>query len=250
MAKSMTVLAIAILLGLGVIFARSSAQQESKSGQQHKLKIDRKAESRRVYKGQGNQHSRKIPETAAKATGDIKTEIEIGLPMLDPSARPSTVHDRLRKRGCDADAIVIATVKSGDSFLTEDESFLYTNHKVTVEDVLKDNSASPLHTDSTITVTRTGGMITLNGKRVVAIDKSGLPLQLKKQYLLFLTYLPERDAYVADNLSYLLVNDKIIKTTTGQVYPEEETGSNATALIELTRNANSYPCPATEGGSQ
>ena len=66
MAKSITVLAIAMLLGLGVIFARSSTQQEAKSSQQHKIKRDRKAESRRVYKGRGN-NSMTIAEAGLKA---------------------------------------------------------------------------------------------------------------------------------------------------------------------------------------
>lgn len=249
MAKSITVLAIAMLLGLGVIFTRSSAQQESNLAAQHKLKKDRKDESRSVYKGRGH-NAKKLTEAAAEATGDIGTTIEPGLPSVDPFARPFTINDHLRKRGCDADAIVIATIKSGDSFLTEDETFLYTNHKVTVEDVLKDNPASPLHTGSTATVTRTGGTITLSGKRVTAVYQAALPFQINKRYLLFLTYLPERESYVADNLSYLLENEKLVKTTKAQGYPEEETGKDSATFIQTTRNAMSYPCPETEGGLQ
>jgi hypothetical protein len=250
MKKSMIVLAVAMLLGLGVMFAHPPAQQESKTSQQHKPRIDKKEQSRRIYKGLGNQYDTKIPEAAAKAKGDIKTEIEIGLPTLDPFATPSTVHDLLKRRGCDADAIVIATVKSEASFLTEDESFLYTNHQLTVEDVLKDNPDSPLRADDTITTTRTGGIITLNGKRVFAVNKSALPLQLNKRYLLFLTYLPERAAYVADNLSYQLTNGKIIKATAGQGYPEEESGKDSATLIETVRDATARPCPNTQRGAQ
>lgn len=250
MKKLMIVLAIVMLLGLGGMFARSSEQQEAKPSQQQKSKVDKKEQSRRVYKGLGNKYQTKISEAVAKLKGDMKLEKEIGLPTLDPFASPSTLYDRLKKRGCDADAIVIATVKSEASFLTEDEAFLYTNHKITIETVLKDNSASPLHIDDTVTVTRTGGTITLYGKKVSAVDKNALPMQLNKRYLLFLTYLPERDAYVADNISYLLENNKIVKTTTEQGYKEEETGSDAAALLQTVRDALAQPCPDTQGGAQ
>ena len=250
MRKSMIVLAIAMMLGLGGLFVRSSKQQESKSSQQQKPQIDKKEQSRTVYKGLGNQYQPKISETVAKWKSDLKLEKEIGLPTLDPFASPSTLSDRLQKRGCDADAIILATIKSEASFLTEDEAFLYTNHKVMIEDVLKDNSASPLRTDDTVTVMRTGGTITLHGKKVSAVDKNALPMQLNKRYLLFLTYLPEKDSYVADNISYLLENNKIVKTTTEQGYKEEETGSDAALLLQKVRAAIAQPCPDTQGGAQ
>lgn len=250
MRKSIVILAIGLVLSLGVMFARSTGQQESKPAQQHRPKIDKKEQSREVYRGLHNPYSEKIPVVAAKSKGDLKTEIEVGLPMLNPFAPSFNLYELLKSRGCDADAVIIATVKSEVSFLTEDETFLYTNHRVRIEDVLKDNSASPIYADNTITVIRSGGTMTLNGKRVIAVNKTALPIRLNKRYLLFLSYLPEKNAYVADNISVLLENNKIVKTTMEQLAKEMESGNDADDFIQSVRSALASQCPDTQGGTQ
>lgn len=245
MKKSVVVLAVSLLFGLGGIYAYSSGLTVKKSAKQQKTQINRRDQSRKVYKGQGNQNSPKIPEQAAKVTGDLRTEIEVGLQTLEPFAPAFNLHDLLKGRSCDADTIVIATVKSEISFLTEDETFLYTNHSVVVDEVIKDNPASSLQTDDKIIVSRSGGTITLNGKKVYAVNKSALPLQPNKRYLLFLTYLPERGTYVADNLSYLLENNKIFKTTAAPLPKPLESKNEADAFIQEVRAAAAQACPNT-----
>jgi hypothetical protein len=250
MKKSMAALAAAVLLGLGGMYAHSSQQQqETKPSRQHPFKGDRKDHSRSVFKGLGNP-GENIPEAVARLKRDLRTVIEVYMPILDPFASPRTVYDWIKERGCEADAVIIATVKTEASFLTEDKSFLYTNHQLAVEDVLKGNPEGPLQAGDAITAARTGGTITLSGRKVSAVNKNALPLQLNKRYLLFLTYLPERGAYVADNLAYQLADGKIIRTTEAQVRPEERSGSDADTLIRTARDATSAPCPYTQGGPQ
>ncbi|HEX8177750.1 MAG TPA: hypothetical protein VF543_21855 [Pyrinomonadaceae bacterium] len=250
MNKSVAVLTIALLFGVGGIYAYSSGLTIKKPTAQQKSPINRKDQSRKIYKGLGNQNDPKIPEAAAKSKGDFRTEIEIGLQTLEPFAPQFNLRDMLKGRSCEADAIVIATIKSETSFLTEDETFLYTNHNVVVNEVIKDNPAATLQADDKIIVSRSGGTITLNGKKVYAVNKSALPLQLNKRYLLFLTYLPERGTYVADNISYLLENNKIFKTTAGPLPKPLESENEAEAFIQGVRIVVNEDCPNTQGGNQ
>ena len=98
---------------------------------------------------------------------------------------------------CAADAIVLGTVKTSASQITEDQNFIFTDYVLLVQQVLKNNSRSPIQQEAEISVTRPGGAVLIGGKPVTAIDDSIPPLRRGKQYLLFLRYLPETDSFAS-----------------------------------------------------
>lgn len=65
--------------------------------------------------------------------------------------------------------------------------------------------------------------------------------------MLFLTFVPEKGLYVADNISYQIKNDKIVKLTEQQLEAELESGKNANSFISSVRAAIAVPCETVGG---
>ncbi len=137
--------------------------------------------------------------TRGKKIKDLISEqgdVEIEAPILDSILRPTPPLDEfLRKQTCDADAVVLGAVKDKTSQLIESGTFIFTDYVVTVQEVLKDNSAAPIQQGGEITVTRLGGAVKLNGHIARATDPSMGPLKVGETYLLYLKFLPETGAY-------------------------------------------------------
>jgi hypothetical protein len=252
MKKSAVLAVLLALAGVMVIYQNYSASATRRRPQnqpRQPTRQDKREQSRAVYKGTGNAHDHKLREVAAQAEGDVRVEIGIGLPAFTPYARAFELREFLRNRACDADAIVVGTVGTQASRLTEDESFIYTDNELKVEDVIKGNSLAAVNVGNSITVMRAGGTLRLSGRTVVAEHKAARPLKVGKRYLLFLTFLPDRGAYVADNISYELDGDKIHKLTGAQLHAELESGNDARRMIEEVRAAGGE-CGDTEGSQQ
>lgn len=250
MKRLLVTASVVILISIGIIIASASktARVNVQTEQQRQQSRQQKKErSRAVYRGQLNPHSDKIPEIAATAKEDVRMEVEIGLISFDPFAKPFNLQSFLRSAACDADAIVLGRVKEQTSRLTEDESFIYTINELDVQTVLKNNSAQLIKPGEVISAVRTGGTIELNGRKVSAVFKGSKPLEPEQTYLLFLTFVPEKGFYVADNISYQIKNDKIIKLTAQQLEPELESGKDASAFTSSVRTAIAAPCEAAGG---
>ena len=249
--KRLVIIALVIATCIGIMIAsaprapRGTVQTEQQRLQKRQ---QRREQSRAVYRGLLNPHSEKIPAIAALAKQDVRIEREIGLPALNPNSNSAfNLQSFLNDRACDADAIVLGVVKEQTSRLTEDESFIYTISQLEVETVLKNNSDQPLRPDEQIRAIRSGGTIKLNGRNVVAVSKASKTLEPGQTYLLFLTFVPEKGLYVANNISYQIKDDKIVKLTEQQLQQELESGNDARAFISSLRAAIAATCD-TSGG--
>lgn len=251
MKKLLVVVLVMIPTCIGIRIASSSKapQRPVQTEQQRQQTRQQKQEqSRAVYRGLLNPHSDKIPEIAATAKEDLRIEKDIGLPVFTPNSKASfNLKDFLSNRACDADAIVVGTVKGRTSSLTEDESFIFTVNELKVETVLKNNSTQAIEPGEVISAIRSGGTIQLNGRKIVAEFKGSKTLEPGQNYLLFLTFIPEKGLYVADNISYQLKNDKIVKLTEQQLDPALESGNNANSFISSVRAAIAVPCETVGG---
>ena len=251
MKKLLVIVLVMIPTCIGIRIASSSKtpQRLVQSEQQRQQTRQQKQEqSRAVYRGLLNPHSDKIPEIAATAKEDLRIEKDIGLPVFTPNSKASfNLKDFLSNRACDADAIVVGTVKGRTSSLTEDESFIFTVNELKVETVLKNNSTQAIEPGEVISAIRSGGTIQLNGRKIVAEFKGSKTLEPGQNYLLFLTFIPEKGLYVADNISYQLKNDKIVKLTEQQLEPALESGNNTQSFISSVRAAIAVPCETVGG---
>jgi hypothetical protein len=241
-------LIIAMCIGIRIASSSKASRQTTQAQQQREQRQQQKKEqSRSIYRGLLNPHSEKIPDIAATAKEDVRLEREIGLPVLNPNPNGFNLQAFLTNRACDADAIVVGTVRGQTSRLTEDESFIYTINDLKVEAVLKNNLALTVKEGEVISAIRSGGTLQVNGRKIVAEFKGAKTFEAGQKYLLFLTYVPEKGLYVADNISYLIKNHKIVKLTEQQLEPALESGNDVEPFISSVRAAAAASCEAVGG---
>lgn len=149
----------------------------------------------RRYNGLGlGRKLTEIPSEKKTRNGDVDVSIVRGpgMPFSSGSEEPNS---EIEKAAWKADAIVIGTIKTKASQLSEDETFVFTDYDISVDQVLKDNPVAPVQAASLITVTAPGGKILLDGRVIQAIDKSLEPFEIGGRYLLFLRFIPETTSY-------------------------------------------------------
>ena len=124
--------------------------------------------------------------------GDVYLVATVGN-VITP--RSFNLKDFLHNLTCQADAVVIGTVKSKASQIIEEGTFVFTDYELTVTDVLKNNPAAPIVPTNIITYTSPGGAVESNGHVIRAVNRSRDPLQIGENYLLYLKFIPETGAY-------------------------------------------------------
>src|SRR5437016_2633445 len=119
----------------GQIQSQSSGTNNASAQRQHETHS-------RLFRGQTVET---IPEMLSKTSGDlhIRYDQPTGFPMapLNPPAYPPYP---LVAFSCTSDVVIVAKAQTSASHLTADERFIYTDWNFTVEQVLKDNSRSPI----------------------------------------------------------------------------------------------------------
>jgi hypothetical protein len=138
----------------------------------------------------------KLSDLAAKATGDVVVAVEEPL-KISTTDEEVTQTPSLQFTVCNPEVIVVGELKSESPQLTEDESFLFTEYQMVVEEVLKNNPLSPARPGASLTVIREGGTGKVNGKTVRAVREGFRPFRVGQRYVLFLRYIPETGAYSA-----------------------------------------------------
>ncbi len=94
-----------------------------------------------------------------------------------------------------SDAVILGTATKRVSAVTEDEAFLFSDYEVVLTEVLKNNSDKPLTIGGTITVTRPGGKVVVDGIIVKAYERGFEALPLNRTLVLFLRHISETDTY-------------------------------------------------------
>lgn len=243
MNKVVILLIILGVVGIGGIYTNFPQQEKTISSSSQATKRSERDHGRMVFKGT-NGSLPNLPKAAANATSDnVSTVIGVGLPVLNPLATPLVFNEYLKRAVCNADAIVIGTIKAQTPYLTDDETFIYTDNEMSVEDLIKNNADAPIQPNGFITVARAGGKLRLNGRNVLTKYEALQFLEIDQKYLLFLSYIPEKREYVANsnNGSFLLEKNKI-NNLTPSTYKEFQSGKDASILINEIRGAVSSTC--------
>jgi len=239
-AKSLIILAlvIAVVTAIATLHGRgqnaSTAQDEPTPIQRGKL-TRRQREHSRLFKnkGVGNIHDLIQKRVAEGESGEINIESLPGTPELSMSGEVAAPSDRLVTNAAQADAVVIGIVSGKTSQLNEAETFVFTDYNVNIVEVLKNNNASPISPNNTITVTRAGGAVQLEGRVVRAVDRTAKPLKVGEKYLLFLRYLPATGAYLASEgpSGFKLEGGKVVTLTEDPSYADFQKGRDVVSFI-------------------
>jgi hypothetical protein len=138
-----------------------------------------------------------------------------------PKLEPELPEVYFGKLAGESDAVISGKVMKKASQITEDDGFIFTDYEVVITKVFKNNAASPLNANATITVTRPGGKVLLDGVVVKARDDAYAPLPLNNHdVILFLKFIPETVAYKAtrDTGSFEL-DGPTLRPLTGSDFP-------------------------------
>lgn len=172
--------------------------------------------------------------------------VSIGLPLVPTIGNlpEVTVSGFLGNLSCNADAVIVGIVKSKTAHLTEDETFVYTEYDFSVEDILKNNSASPIEVNHKIQFTRPGGLIKLDNQLIRVDDKSYPALETKKKYLLFLKFVPSANGYIVSDAKgdFIFENDSFKKLSSLETPKELESKIEPQAFLREVRNSVSADC--------
>lgn len=252
------ILSVLILLTvvMAVVALRGYTQNKSASAENQEatpvqpgVMTEKQKKHSSLYKNSGV--GKKLTEIA-RTDGSAKVIVELPMPVFYPDQPIPTSRQYLKELACKADAIVIGKVESKASQLTEEEDFVFTDYEMSVEEVIKNNPASPIGMNTNITITRPGGIVQVDGRIISSYLAAYKPFEIEKRYITFLSYVPTTNSYSALNSrgSFLLQNDRVTKLTDAKFAgaPENE---DAQSLISELRGVVIVACdPADKGGKR
>ena len=119
-------------------------------------------------------------------------------------------------------AVIICRVSKAQAQLSENRTGVYSEFKIHVESILKNDTKTPLAVDKSAEVVRVGGRVRLpSGKIIVsAVDKQDMP-RVGSKYVLFLTHHSLHGG--EDEDLYILTGYEI---RDGKVYPLDKVSSS------------------------
>lgn len=221
----------------GIFFATPSTNGQKertdeatvvKKGQVTEKEREYSKEYKKLYSYRKGYKLSELSDAAKRNGNGQEIGVSIGEPSIPTVGSPFPVtaqvtpRNFLSKLSCNADAVVLGSVSSKTAHLTEDETFIYTEYEFSIKEVLKNNSASPIEVNSNIQFTRPGGLIKLDNQVIRVEDQSYKPLQLKKEYLLFLKFVPNAAGYLVSGIEgdFVLENNSF-KQLRKTIFSEE-----------------------------
>src|SRR5262249_10706781 len=122
----------------------------------------------------------------------------------------------------------------------EDGDYIFTEYDVSVETVLKNNPAAPVHIEDHLIYVRPGGKVNLNGRDITISEAVYPHLNVGSRYLLFLRYIPSTGAYRNPDISKLIVNMVSIPTyeIVGDKISKHSEAALPKEIAEITESAD------------
>ncbi len=205
----LSVLTLGAVTGLGALDNRNSTKQMNTKKEEPTVVGDEEPSARQKEHGKLFKHAgRKLQEIAASQPGDVEVIEEEGYVIQMPkTSRLPTFISAL----CNADAVIIGSLKSKSPQLTQQGNFIFTDYEVIIDEVIKNNLNSSIDAGSTIITTRDGGAIKINDRVLRAKRADFDPPVVGNRYLLFLRFIPKTSSYLMyGNGSFELQGDTIL----------------------------------------
>jgi hypothetical protein len=158
----------------------------------------------------------------AEAKGKYKIiETGVHLPLTELITESETPENFFSNLARASDAVIRGKVTKKTSQITEDGAFIFTDYDIVVKEIMKNNAAAPLSSDTTITVTRPGGKVVVHGIVVKAFDDSYKPLPMNEHdVILFLQLIPETGAFkVTRYTGGYELDGSVLRPLTGAKFP-------------------------------
>jgi len=151
--------------------------------------------------------------------------------------QPLALSEFIEKITCSADMVATGQIVDKESQITSGRNFLFSDYTVLIESVLKSRLTAESIIGSKATITQPGGKVLLNGRVVIAIDKSSGKLIVGRKYLFFLKSVSNTGAFRpqkgTSELGQLTLNG--LSEATSNEYLE---GQDASTILALVRTAS------------
>jgi hypothetical protein len=145
----------------------------------------------------------------ADLSGGFVAERDLGTPFFPTDGTARTLASIVADAACKSNAILRVTVKGGESNLSSNGEWVFTDYVATVDGVVKDNLASPVLVGGSIVIARSGGRFyTRAGHKVEVLDDGYPPLLNGLQYVLFLKSIPSSGQYLSSSPAVDILIDK------------------------------------------
>jgi hypothetical protein len=149
---------------------------------------------------------------------------------------------RMVEFACMSDAVVAGRAELGESHMTADLSFIYSEWKFRITRVLQDNPKSSLVGMNEFQVVRAGGALAVNGRVVIGEELHFPIFEVGDEYLLYLRYIPETGFYKAIagrsfDLSQGPITDAPYMGRSWDKVPVDEVLRDTRAAISAAKNA-------------
>lgn len=231
---------VALVVGMLAVHANQNQDTQSPSAQDKikEIKIPATGKEKKHSRLLAQSQGRKISELTAKAKGDITLLVGEPLVMVMPDreAQPAPF---IQTKVCNAEAVVIGRLNNSSPQLTADESFLFTEFSMTVEEVIKNNPNAPIQKGGSISVVRDGGVGKFQGRTIRAKVEGFDSFTDGKRYILFLRFIPDTGSYLAYANGSFELNDNTISPL-GKL--PDNISREATTFLNFTRVSAANDC--------
>lgn len=211
---------------------------------------DYSKEYKKLYSDQNQKIGEAIKYAKQRNAKEV-TAKSLGIPLIPTVGMPLTSTEVLRNLSCKADAVVLGSVKGKAAHLTEDETWIYTEYEFLVDEVVKNNNDSPIESNSSIEITRPGGVIKLDNTVVRVNDRMYDQLKKNKTYLLFLKYLPSTQGYLVSDAKgdFILQGNRLQSLSKIGIHKDLDNVDNYKVLLNDIRGLSLESCSQeTNGG--
>ncbi|HEY9401447.1 MAG TPA: hypothetical protein VIQ24_02045 [Pyrinomonadaceae bacterium] len=217
-------------------------QEEEATPIQLGVMTEKQKKRSKLFKGTRYERGYKVADLVAK-----KGDVQLWGPLSEVPLYDLPLNESLLKLGCNTDLVVIGSTKSKASHIIAAGTFLFTDYEITVEEVLKNSGSAPVRQGQDITVPRSGGVVTLNGHNVTALDEEQSPLKKGGRYLLFLKYEPLAETYrpfghaLFDD-TFLIHDNEITQISRKPLPLGWKKSTEVNAFLKEVGNALTQPC--------
>jgi hypothetical protein len=135
-----------------------------------------------------------------------------------------------------SDAIVIGQVKNSKAFVTEENTAVYSEFELKIEDVLSNDKCNALAPAEQITIEREGGRVKTSSGRIGISFTNGMGMpRIGKRYLFFLTHKFPEAADKEESDFYIVTAYEL---RGGRVYPIDNPGGGTHPIAKRYNSAD------------
>ena len=190
-------------------------------------------------------HGPSLKDRANQLNQDVSRDLNVsaspgicvGCPKPDPNDDPD-----IKRATNHSDIVVVAHDFKNVSALTQNETFVFTDSELIVDQIWKNASSSEagpsIAEGSEITVVEPGGAVRINGHLIRGSLSDRVPFKIGHTYLLYLKYLPDSRSYIPIPFAGFDISSlAVVPLKTDELLPAPNLLSNKPAFVQALHSS-------------